>query len=257
VQLVVTGACSALGQALLRTLAARGTLSRADGEPVAITRVIAVDRVQPAALFLDPRIEYVRGDYELPRFLARMMGTITDSVFHLSALGAGLDEAGRPADLEAALLGSVDTTRALLDACGFQSAPPKLVFASAMQARMDGGRLPAGTDGVCAALCELLLIECHRRAIIDLRCVRLPCLVGDRSTAQAILLEKLLAPYAMHAPQADASARTPFPVLHLSRAASALVQAHELAYSATEAERVMDEPGAQERLADLLSAPAQ
>ncbi len=191
-QVVLTGAAGALGQALLRAIAARGSLLRADGLVAPVRRVIAVDRTQPAALFLDPRIEYVRGDYEQPRFLARMMGAMTDSVFHLSALGAGTDELGQAQDLDTALLLSLDTTRALLDACGFQAAPPVLVFASTLAARAQSGSLPATTEGVCAALCELLLMESSRRRIIDLRCLRLPCITGGAG-AEAIALEVQLA----------------------------------------------------------------
>ncbi|HXW65003.1 MAG TPA: hypothetical protein VEK74_07975, partial [Burkholderiaceae bacterium] len=77
-QVVVTGASSPLGQATLQAIAARGVLARDAGHPIPVRRIIAVDRTQPAALFLDSRIEYVRGDYEQPRFLARMMGTATD-----------------------------------------------------------------------------------------------------------------------------------------------------------------------------------
>lgn len=98
-QVVVTGAGTALGQALLQAIAVRGALRRGDGDPVPVRRIIAVDRTQPAALYVDARIEYVRGDYEQPRFLARMMGASTDSVFHLSALGAGAVPGPRPADL--------------------------------------------------------------------------------------------------------------------------------------------------------------
>jgi len=207
-QLVVTGACTALGQAVLRAIARRGQLCNALGVPAPVQRIIAVDRVQPAQLFVDARIEYVRGDYEQPRFLARMMGVVTDSVFHLAALGctddaavdAAVDGAAKPgfagaamdreaafSDLDNALLRSLDTTRALLDACGFQTAVPRIVFASTQAVRSEAGALPASTQAVCAALCELVLAESARRGLVDTRCVRLPGVVALDAAAEALV----------------------------------------------------------------------
>ncbi len=156
-QVVVTGAGTPLGQSMLRAIVARGALARGDGDPRPVRRIIAVDRTQPAALFLDGRIEYVRGDYEQPRFLARVMGMITDSIFHLSALGAGLRTGTQLEDLDTALLHSLDTTRTLLDACRFQTAPPKLVFASTVQASIDRASLhnrPMVSALPCASCCS-------------------------------------------------------------------------------------------------------
>lgn len=172
-QVVVTGSGSALGQALLRQIVVHGQLTRGDGAPVPVQRILAVDRVQPAGLFLDPRIEYVRGDYALPRFLSRMMGATTDSVFHLAPLDP-VDESGEPyAVLEAALGQSVDITRALLEACHFQSARVRVVLASTPGAWLERGGRPCSTREACTAMCELLLAESSRRHIVDARCVRL------------------------------------------------------------------------------------
>jgi nucleoside-diphosphate-sugar epimerase len=196
-QVVVTGACTPLGQALLRALVARSALAAgASGAAVPVRRIIAVDRAQSGALFVDERIEYVRGDYELPRFLARMMGVATGSVFHLSALAAtaGLgaapgegtaDDAGRM--LDTALAHSVDTTRALIDACRLQTLVPRLVMASALPPARSGDGVPASTDDACTAICELLVIEYARRGLIDARCVRMPPASGSAAEVQALI----------------------------------------------------------------------
>ncbi len=253
-QVVVTAAGSALGQAVLRALAARDALCRAEGGPVPIRRIIAVDRVQPPGLFLDARIEYVRGDYEMSRFLARMMGTITDSVFHLAALGAGITESGAPADLDTALLHSLDTTRALLEACSYQTAIPKLILASTTDAHTERGVMPLDTNGVCAALCELVLLESYRRGVIDLRSVRLPCLAGDGSSAAAIALHSQLQELAAgRAPPGTGEALTAVPVLGLAQAAEVLLEAHELSGATPESGRFCEIPGRRERLGDLLT----
>ncbi len=251
-QVVVTGAGTPLGQSMLRAIVARGALARGDGDPRPVRRIIAVDRTQPAALFLDGRIEYVRGDYEQPRFLARVMGMITDSIFHLSALGAGLRTGTQLEDLDTALLHSLDTTRTLLDACRFQSAPPKLVFASTVQASIDRASLPQSTDGVCAAMCELLLVECARRGLVDARCLRLPCLVGNRSCAQGVELEALLADIAAgRAPPEAGQALTAVGIGLPDEAAAALLEAHELSRAPPGESRITEMPGRFVRIGDL------
>ncbi len=180
-QIVVTGASGPLGQALLRGLAAKGSLSGTDG-PAPIRRILAVDRAQGPALFLDDRIEYVRGAFEQPRFLARMMGTTTDGILHLAALDPGPEAEDDPADdLESDLTRTWDGTRALLDACRFQAAQPKVVIASTVEAAGEAGCEAARSrTGALAAMCELLIAEGARRRIVQSRCVRLAVL-GDES----------------------------------------------------------------------------
>jgi len=257
VQVVVTGAGSAFGQAVLQAIVARGVLTRVDGEPTPVGRIIAVDRTQPAALFLDGRIEYVRGDYEQPRFLARMMGVSTDSVFHLSALGAGIGGEATPAGLDAALVRSLDTTRVLLEACCFQRVPPKLVLASTLEAKAQTGPWPQATEGVCAALCELLVAEAARRGMVDGRCVRFPCLVGNRSCSQDLALQALLADIAAgQAPGDAAEALTAVAVLLLGEAAAAMLDAHERTGIARQEPDFLEVAGRRIRVRELAAAAA-
>jgi len=201
VQVVVTAAGTPLGQALLRALAARGSLQRPGGEQTPLKRIIGVDRSQPSELFLDERVEYVRGEYAQPRFLARMMGACTDSVFHLAAWaaaeGAGADAEG----LESALVRSWDTTHSLADACRLQSFPPRLVFAGRAGLRARAGDIPASTEAVCAGVCESLLAEAARIGLFDLRSVRLPapCRPGEDPLRLARWSEALIAAHELAA----------------------------------------------------------
>jgi nucleoside-diphosphate-sugar epimerase len=194
-QLVVTGAGTELGQELLRAIVARGVLCRGDGSgAVPVQRILGVDRIQPAALFVDERIEYVRGDYEQPRFLAHMMGTAIDSVFHLSARDAAIGLGPDVDDMELALLRSLDTTRALLDACRSQAHPPRLVFAGLGGLRATAGAVPATLAALCVDVCESLLVESARRGVIDLRSLRLPGPAGADTTAPDPMLDPVLDP---------------------------------------------------------------
>lgn len=210
-QVVVTGASSPLGQALLHAIAQRGTLLRADGQAVPVRRILAVDRTQsPGGLFIDPRIEYVRGDYEMPRFLARMMGTGTDSIFHLSVLDVDDSEPVGLLSLETALERTVDTTRMLLDACQYQTAPVKLVLAGTQGGWPAGGALPPGTRDTCAAMCELLLNDSARRRLVDARSVRLPVWGAGAVVDPADAAQRLLR--AHEVPREDLPASAPPPV---------------------------------------------
>jgi len=251
-QILVTGACSVLGQAVLRAIVARDTLLGALGAPVVVQRIIAVDRAQPARLFVEPRIEYVCGNYEQSRFLARVMGTATDSIFHLSPLGAAAGIGGQLEDLDEALMRSLDTTRSLIDACQFQSAQPRLVLASAAAARSADGSAPATVEGVCNALCELFLVECARRGYIDLRGVRLPCVLGDGSSDEGIALDLALAGLAAAPASPAAPALAEVAVVTAREAAEALVDAHETPRAVPGPAPLRELPGRIRPLAELL-----
>lgn len=195
-QILVTGASSLLGQSLLRGLVDRELLTGIDG-PARIRRILAVDRAQGPSLFVDDRVEYVCGAYEQSRFLARVMGTATEGIFHLVALESGThEEQDDPvADLDDDLTSTWDGTRALLDACRFQIAQPKLVVASTVEAAGDVGctvgctvdcAAPRSRVGALVAMCELLVAEGARRRIVRSCCLRFGPLADDRALDDAV-----------------------------------------------------------------------
>jgi nucleoside-diphosphate-sugar epimerase len=268
VQVVVTGACSVLGQELLRAIVARGSLTcGALAGTAPVRRIIAVDRRQTGVLFVDDRIEYVRGNYEQSRFLARMMGVATDSVFHLLAPHADTSpDVATDADPEApagdaadafdnALLYSVDTTRALLDACRLQTLAPRLVFARAAPVSRRAGVPPASTEEACAAICELLVLESARHGITDARSVRLPCVAGNAVGAAGDALTAALERVAA-GDRAAADERTPVKVVLPAEAAAALLEAHERPRAAPGVAQIAAVPGRTVRLGALAQALA-
>ncbi len=193
-QILVTGAGSELGQAVLRAVVARAALQRRDGSLAPVRRILGVDRKQPPALFLEDRVEYVRGDFEQPRFLARVMGAATDSVFHLAARDASLGGDAGADGLELALQRSVDATRALIHACRLQAHAPRVVYAGLRDLRSTAAAVPQTTDEVCIDICESLLVEAARRGLIDLRSVRLrlPAGVATPASMAACAADALL-----------------------------------------------------------------
>ena len=237
-QIVVIAGATPLGQALLRAIVARAVLVRGSGAPVAVQRILAVDRRQPASLYVHPLVEYVCGNFEQPRFLARMMGTATDSVFHLGALYA-VAPGTQFEDLERALLYSLDTTRALVDACQYQGAQARVVLASSLAVHHAPDAAPQGTEGICAALCEHYLVECARRGYIDLRSVRLPAISGAGHGAAPA--GPAPAPGAAEAAATTGAATDVAPGV-LAAAAAALLEAHELARPFPVAAQLLDAP---------------
>ena len=178
-QVVVIGGAGVLGQALLKAIVARGVLTRSDGVPAPVRRVIAVDRRQSARLFVEPRVEYVRADLDSPRLLQAVMGMATDSVFHAWDSGAG---GGRSTPSFAL----ADSLRDLFAVSELQSSRPKVVLASSFAANSgtaaaqpDPARaLPASEDGLTALVGELLVEEATRRGRVEGRALRLPMIAA-------------------------------------------------------------------------------
>jgi D-erythronate 2-dehydrogenase len=252
-QVVVIGGAGVLGQALLRAIVARGVLTRSDAVPAPVRRVIAVDRSQPARLFVEPRVEYVRADLGTPRLLQAVMGTATDSVFHAWDSGAG---AGRSTPSFAL----ADSLRDLFAACQLQASRPKVVLASSFTADCSGSSasnparaLPASQSGLTALVGELLLEEATRRRQVDGRILRLPMIAAAPGCAE--FLGELVA--ALHDGRA---ARCPVPldaplwVTSAPAAARALVHAHELPPAAWAEAGVLNAPASKVSVDALLHA---
>ena len=243
-QVVVIGGAGVLGQALLRAIVARGVLTRADGVPAPVRRVISVDRSQPPRLFVESHVEYVRAEPGSPHLLQHVMGTVTDSVFHAWDSGTG----GGRATPSFAL---ADSLRELLEACALQSSRPKVVLASSFAA--DGAvdatgtvadaprALPASEDGLTALVGELLLTEAARAGRIDGRALRLPMIAAAPGCA-AFLGELVPALYEGRPACCPIPCETPLWLTSAPAAALALLHAHELPREAWEQAGVLNAP---------------
>jgi D-erythronate 2-dehydrogenase len=251
-QIVVIGGAGVLGQALLKAIVARGVLTRSDGVPAPVRRLIAVDRSQPPRLFVEPRVEYVRADLGTPRLLQAVMGTATDSVFHAWDSGAG---AGRSTPSFAL----ADSLRGLFAACQLQSSRPKVVLASSFGAdtRADPARaLPASQSGLSALVGELLLEEATRRGQVDGRALRLPMIAAAPGCAEFV--GELVAALGEGRP-ARCPIRLDAPLWLTSAPAAArtLVHAHELPRAAWLEVGVLNAPACMLSVDALLQALAR
>jgi nucleoside-diphosphate-sugar epimerase len=170
-QVAITGSESILGQTLVQAVLAQGRLVRADDTSTELVRVLGVDRESRGGLVTDDRLEYALGDYTQHRFLARALGAHVDCVFHLDALLAGFATANDPDGLDHFLANGLDTTRALLDACGELRTPPRVIFAGCTTR---GGTGPSTAAEAGVQACEQLLSIGHHCGILRLSRVGVP-----------------------------------------------------------------------------------
>jgi nucleoside-diphosphate-sugar epimerase len=226
-QIVVIGGAGVLGQALLKAIVARGVLTRGDAVPAPVRRVIAVDPTQPPRLFVEPRVEYVRADLGSARVLPAVMGTLTDTVFHVWDSGAGAGQA-TPA------FALADSLRDLFAACRLQSSRPKVVLASSFAAEGASepaapvhSTLPPSREGLTALVGELLLEEAARRGQVDGRALRLAMVAGAPGCA-SFLGDLVTALYEGRPAHSPIPCDAPLWLTSAQAAARALLHAHEL-----------------------------
>lgn len=260
---LVTGAAGFLGQRLIRVLLERGEL-HAGGQPRPIARITALDAVAPAAD--DARVRVVQGDLADREVLARACADGIDSVFHLAAVVSGAAEA----DYDLGMRVNLDGTRALLDACRGQPAPPTFVFASSVA--VFGGDLPEvvldqtipapqSSYGVQKLIGELLMGDCTRRGFVDGRAVRLPTIVvrpgkpnaAASSFASGIVREPLAGEEAL----CPVGPETRLWVMSPAQAVRNLIHAHETPSAAWGRQRAVSLPGLTVSVREMLDALRQ
>jgi nucleoside-diphosphate-sugar epimerase len=262
-KVLVTGAAGFLGQRLIRALLERGEL-HAGGQSRPIARITTLDAVAPASN--DTRVRVVQGDLADREVLARACADGIDSVFHLAAVVSGAAEA----DYDLGMRVNVEGTRALLDTCRAQSAPPTFVFASSVA--VFGGALPEvvqddtipapqSSYGVQKLIGELLMGDCTRRGFIDGRAVRLPTIVvrpgkpnaAASSFASGIVREPLAGQEA-HCPVGP---DTRLWVMSPAQAVRNLIHAHETPSTAWGRQRAISLPGLTVSVREMLEALRQ
>lgn len=176
--ILITGGAGFIGQHLARALLLRGTVNDLHGKPTAITRLRLFDMIKPS-WGADPRVQCIAGDIADAAAMRAVVGSDTQSIFHLAAVPSG----GAEANFDLGLRVNLDGTRALLEATRQLPAPPKFIFSST--AATFGGALPnpvpddwpqtpQGSYGAQKAMAELLINDMSRRGMIDARIPRLP-----------------------------------------------------------------------------------
>jgi len=174
------------------------------------------------------------------------------------------------ADYDLGMRVNVDGTRALLDACRAQPAPPTFVFASSVA--VFGGDLPEvvldqtipapqSSYGVQKLIGELLVGDCTRRGYVDGRAVRLPTIVvrpgkpnaAASSFASGIVREPLAEEEAL----CPVGPETRLWVMSPAQAVRNLTHAHETPSAAWGRQRAVSLPGLTVSVREMLDALRQ
>jgi D-erythronate 2-dehydrogenase len=142
-QVVITGGAGFLGVRLARALLNRGRLALAGAPPVALSRVVLVDRAAPPAdLAADPRVVVLTGDLnvliETGKASDLAVSAQTAIIFHLAAAVSGECEA----DFDLGMRSNFKATLGLLEACRALGTRPMVVFASSLAVFGDSPELP-------------------------------------------------------------------------------------------------------------------
>lgn len=260
-KVLITGGGGFIGYRLALALLKRGTLADAQGKQAAISQITLLDIAFPAQV--DSRLKCVTGDLTDKALLAKIMGSDTNSVFHLASIVSG----GAEADFDLGLRINLDGTRALLETCRAQAKPPRYVFASTCAAF--GGDLPEVVDdtttpnpqssyGAQKVCCEYLTTDYNRKGFIDGRSIRLPTIsvragkpnLAASSFASGIIRE----PLAGVVSPCPVGPETCVWILSPGKVVDAFIHAHDLASSAWGVNRVLNLPGITTSVKEMVDA---
>ena len=251
-KVVITGGGGFIGSRLAQALLKKGTLTNCEGQQEAISELVLFDMAFPVPPAADSRVKCMAGDLTDKALLSDVLGTNTDSVFHLASVVSG----GAEADFELGYKVNLDGSRALLDTCRRQVRPPRYVFASSCAAF--GGDLPAVLDdsttpnpqtsyGAQKVCCEYLTTDYTRKGFIDGRSLRLPTIsvragkpnLAASSFASGIIRE----PLAGVVSPCPVAPETEIWILSPGKVVENFIHAHELPSSAWGVNRVVNLPG--------------
>ena len=267
-RVVITGGAGFLGSRLARKILERGTLAGSDGAQRPLQELVLFD-IAAATGFDDPRVKVVTGDVADPATLRALIGSGTQSVFHLAAIVSGQAEA----EFDLGMRINFDATRHLLEALRQLPRPARLVFSSSLAVfgatgpedmpeviGDDTALTPLSSYGVQKAMGELMVNDYSRKGFVDGRSLRLPTITvrpgkpnaAASSFASGIIREPLQGinaecPVAPEARMWLSSPRT---------AIENLIHGHELDGAALGFNRALSLPGLTVTVADMVSALA-
>ena len=181
-RVVITGGAGFLGSRLARKILERGTLIGHDGQQHAVRELVLFDIAQ-AHGFDYRRVKLVTGDVSDAQTMRTLIGSDTQSVFHLAAIVSGQAEA----EFDLGMRINFDATRHLLEALRALPEPARLVFSSSLAVfgatgpddmpesiEDDTALTPLSSYGTQKAMGELLVNDYSRKGFVDGRSLRLP-----------------------------------------------------------------------------------
>jgi nucleoside-diphosphate-sugar epimerase len=265
-RVVITGGAGFLGSRLARKILERGTLSASDGTQQPVDELVLFD-IAPATGFDDRRVKIATGDVSDPATVRALIGSDTQSVFHLAAIVSGQAEA----EFDLGMRINFDATRHLLEAMRALPQPGRLVFSSSLAVfgaaapgdvpnpvRDDTALTPLSSYGTQKAMGELMVNDYSRKGFVDGRSLRLPTITvrpgkpnaAASSFASGIIREPMNGVEGIVPVGPD----TRMWVLSPRRVIDNLIAGHEVAASAFGSYRSVSVPGMQVRVGDMADA---
>lgn len=265
-RVVITGGAGFLGSRLARKILERGTLADASGAQQAVRELVLFD-IAPAIGFDDPRVKIVTGDVSDAATVRALIGSHTQSVFHLAAIVSGQAEA----EFDLGMRINFDATRHLLEAMRAMPKPGRLVFSSSLAVfgaaapgdvpdpvRDDTALTPLSSYGAQKAMGELMVNDYSRKGFVDGRSLRLPTITvrpgkpnaAASSFASGIIREPLSGVEAIVPVGPD----TRMWVLSPRGVIDNLIVGHEVDGAAFGSYRSVSVPGMQVRVGDMAEA---
>ena len=259
----ITGGAGFIGRRVGEALAARGTLTGADGKPAKITEIRLID-VVPAVNLTHPLLKSIVVPGLDPYPLAAAIDKQTTTVFHLAAIVSG----GAEADFDLGWRVNVDGTRTLLELLRALGSKPRVVYTSSVAAF--GGDMPKKIPddfaprpmtsyGAQKVIGELMVADFSRKGFIDGRSLRLPTIVvrpGKPNAAASSFFSGII-----REPTAGQEAILPVPaettscwLLSPERVVAALVRAMDLDQDTWGSPAALNLNGLSITVADMLAA---
>ena len=265
-RVVITGGAGFLGSRLARKILERGSLAGPGGAQRPVRELVLFD-IAPAAGFDDPRVKIVTGDVSDPATVRAVIGSDTQSVFHLAAIVSGQAEA----EFDLGMRINFDATRHLLEAMRALPVPARLVFSSSLAVfgaaapgdvpnpvRDDTALTPLSSYATQKAMGELMVNDYSLKGFVDGRSLRLPTITvrpgkpnaAASSFASGIIREPLSGVEAIVPVGPD----TRMWVLSPRGVIDNLIIGHEVDGSAFGSYRSVSVPGMQVRVGDMAEA---
>lgn len=262
-RVVITGGTGFIGLRLAREILARGELTDQHGKRREVNELVLFDIAAPDDLPDDNRLKMVVGEVTDPATVETLLGSMTDSIFHLAAVVSGAAEA----DHQLGLRVNLDGTRVMLDVAAASGRKPKFIFASSLAVyggpeatKVTDATLPApmSSYGTQKLIGEALVGDYDRRGLIDGRALRFPTVAvrpGKANAANSSFISAVIRePVAGRQTVSPVPDDVPIALISPGRLVDAILKAHNVPTEDYGWPRALVLPAFRSNVADMLAA---
>ena len=236
-RVLITGGAGFIGSKLAREILKRGSLTDQLGKRREVRELVLFDQFPPQTPNTDPRVKVETGDLTDRATMQRVIGGVTDTIFHLAAVVSGAAEA----DLGIGLRVNLDGTRQLLELAAESGRKPKFVFASSLAVyggpealRVTDATQPApqSSYGAQKLMGEILVGDFDRRGLVDGRALRFPTVAirpGKANAANSSFISAVIRePVAGRPTVCPVPGDVPIALISPDRLVDAVIRLHDI-----------------------------